>query len=539
MGDTCSSNTAGAKPVWDHRCPLASGSDKDVFIGTFKQKPVAVCVAKKQGEARLRIEISVLQQIGSHPNIVTMLYSSSNSSTGGCYLALEAVQPVGFDLDRLIKQYLFAKQSVPSQLIRTLIKQLCGALTHMHERKILHRDLKSENVLVTKNYDAKLIDMGIACKTGFQETRWVYASKTYFPPEMCQGGQPLGTAVDTWGLGLILHQTYQHRWDLIDASKNVVRMRPNRPSLVEPMQEDLKMAMLMLLQTDPELRWSTAKVQQEIPPDSEEGTATGYLSPTASKGRGENRKYLIEYKASASPLTAYAAIVDDKSQHLHDKRVDELRFREDHNAILLLMDSPDEGNSGKRVVEKVPKPHSVIKNGSWLYFGIPAPKDGEDLTDDAVSGLTQAIFPDTLAARQAHVGRSTDYKAGMMAFQLEFDCFRFPDHIGSKAVIGFSDDSGATNLNLRKIFDLNLAGIVKKPAENSKGDKDQPQAKQEPLWFPGPGGTVQPGDLGLVVRRPLRDGTTEPTVTDEQLQPLMDPALFAARMAEGGTKGAV
>ncbi|CAK0821880.1 unnamed protein product [Prorocentrum cordatum] len=55
------------------------------------------------------------------------------------------------------------------------------------------------------------------------------------------------------------------------------------------------MAMLMLLQTDPELRWSTAKVQQEIPPDSEEGTATGYLSPTASKGRGENRKYLIEY----------------------------------------------------------------------------------------------------------------------------------------------------------------------------------------------------------------------------------------------------
>ncbi|CAK0821881.1 unnamed protein product [Prorocentrum cordatum] len=61
----------------------------------------------------------------------------------------------------------------------------------------------------------------------------------------------------------------------------------------------------------------------------------------------------------------------------------------------------------------------------------------------------------------------------MMAFQLEFDCFRFP------AVIGFSDDSGATNLNLRKIFDLNLAGIVKKPAENSKGDKDQPQASCE------------------------------------------------------------
>jgi len=283
-------------------------------------------------------------------------------------------------------------------------------------------------------------------------------------------------------------------------------------------------------------------VQQEVPPDSNEGQGENskYLSPTTSKGRGENRKYLTEYKASASPLTAYAAIVDEKSKHLHDKRVDELRFREDHNAILLLMDHPAAGSTGKRVVEKVPKQHSVVKKGSWLYFGIPAPKDGEDLTDDAVSGLTQAIFPDTTAAQQTtNVGRSTDAKAGMMAFQLEFDCFRFPEHIGPKGVIGSSGDDGATNLNLRKTFELNLAGIVKTPAapsrtsKSNKGDKVQPTTKQEPVWFPGPGATVEPGDLGLVVRCPLRDGTTEPTVTDEQLRPLMDPALFAGRMAEG------
>mmetsp|Transcript_53270 Transcript_53270/g.143672 ORF Transcript_53270/g.143672 Transcript_53270/m.143672 type:complete len:521 (+) Transcript_53270:84-1646(+) len=520
MGDTCSSNTAGAKPVWDHRCPLASGSDKDVFIGTFKQKPVAVCVAKKQGEARLRIEISVLQQIGSHPNIVTMLYSSSNSSTGGCYLALEAVQPVGFDLDRLIKQYLFAKQSVPSQLIRTLIKQLCGALTHMHERKILHRDLKSENVLVTKNYDAKLIDMGIACKTGFQETRWVYASKTYFPPEMCQGGQPLGTAVDTWGLGLILHQTYQHRWDLIDASRDTVKWRPNRPATMEPMQDNLKKAMLGLLAMKPEDRWTIAKCQSEIPPDSSSGEHQHYIQPAVSKST--TRKHLFEYKASAAPLTAYAAVVDEKSKHLHGKKVGELGFREEHNAVLLLMDNPsDDGKS--RVVVKVPKKDSVIMNGSWLYFGMPAPKDGEDNTDKNILGLTQALFPSF--QQSEHVGRSTNYKAGLMAFNLEFDCFHFPPHIGKSAVIGFKEGGDATNLKLRQNFELNLAGIVK------------PQGT--PIWFPGPEATIEPGDLGLFVRCPVLDGTTEPTVTDEQLQPLMDPAEFARRIEGEALRGNV
>jgi serine/threonine protein kinase len=470
------------------------------------------------------MEINVLQQLGSHPHIVSMVYSSTTGSTGGCFLALEAVQPVGFDLDRLIKQYLFAKQSVPSQLIRTLIKQLCGALGHMHDRKVLHRDLKSENVLVTKNYDAKLIDMHIACKTGFQETRWVYASKTYFPPEMCQGGQPLGHSVDTWGLGLILHQTYQHRWDLIDASRETVKLRPNRPATAEPMQENIKKAMLGLLAMKPEDRWTIAKCQSEIPPDAAASENQSYIQPAASKSVS-NRKHLFGYRASASPLTAYAAVVDEKSKHLHGKKVVELGFREEHNAILLLMDNPS--SDGKsRAVEKVPKKDSVIKNGSWLYFGMPGPKDGEDNTDKDIAGLTQAIFPSF--SQSDHIGRSTNYKAGLMAFNLEFDCFHFPTHIGKTAVIGFQEGGAATNLRLRQNFELNLAGIVK---------KQDPQAP--PVWFPGPEAVIEPGDLGLFVRCPLQDGTTEPTVTDEQLQPLMDPSEFAKRLGQEAPRGNV
>ncbi|CAK0821878.1 unnamed protein product [Prorocentrum cordatum] len=197
-------SSSSARPTWDPSAPLASGSDKEVFIGSFKGEPVAVCVPKKQGQARLHAEIRALNSIGRHPHIVALVYTSTLSSAHGFYFALEAVEPVGYDLDRCIKQYLFAKQGVPSNLIRTLIKQLCSALDHMHGKRIVHRDVKAENVLVTKNYDAKLIDMGIACQCGIREERWVWASKTYFPPELCQGLVPQDTKVSPLIVGKVI-----------------------------------------------------------------------------------------------------------------------------------------------------------------------------------------------------------------------------------------------------------------------------------------------------------------------------------------------
>jgi serine/threonine protein kinase len=511
MGAACSSIGGGAKPQWSSATPLAFGSDKEVFMGAYKGKPVAICVAKKQGRSRLQREIQVLNQLGSHPNIVQMLYS--NTSGGGAYLALECVEPIGFDHDRLVKQYLFAKQSVPSLLTRTLIKQLCSALDQMHSRQIIHRDIKSENVLITRTYDAKLIDMGIACKLGTQEERWVWNSKSYFAPELCQGSRPQGTEVDTWGLGLILHQTYQHRWDLVDASKDIVVARADRPSKVEPMENDLMEAMIGLLAFDPAKRWSTKKTQEKIPPEAVGEGRDGWMAAVGAKA--ETRSLLHKYRDSQSPLTAYAAIVDGKNKNLIGKKVGELRFRQDHNAILLLVDIPgDAALKRKRSLEKSPGKDTVIEEGAWLYFGMPP----NETNEDAVVGLKRALFP---SMSSQTVGRSVNAKAGLMAFTLEFDCFTFPEHIGKKACIGSSTDASVMSLNLRGNFGLNLAGIVKK--------------NKEVDWFPGPLATVDPGDLGLVVRCPCQDGTTEPTVLDEQLQPMMDKATFDKLIKRGAS----
>jgi hypothetical protein len=164
---------------------------------------------------------------------------------------------------------------------------------------------------------------------------------------------------------------------------------------------------------------------------------------------------------------------------------------------------------------KSPGKDTVVNQGSWLYFGMPPSEDSEE----HVKALEKALFPNVNFGTGS---RSCNARHGLMAFTLEFDCFAFPSHIGSSAAIGTSKDSSTYSLNLRGNFGLNLAGIVNK--------------NREVTWFPGPEATVQPGDWGLVVRCPCQDGTTEPTVFDEQLQPMMDKTSFAKVMASGGNK---
>jgi serine/threonine protein kinase len=409
-----------AKPQWDPDKPQAFGSDKEVFMGSFKGKPVAICVAKPHGVLRMENEISLLRRIGQHPNIASVLYSQTRGDT---YFAVELVEPIGFDLERLSKQYMFAKQSVPAQLTKSLIKQLCSALDLMHSRGIIHRDIKVENVLVTGSYEAKLIDLGCSCEIGTLEERWVWTSQAYLAPEVCQGSQRLGPEVDAWGLGLILHQVYQHRFDLLDASEERVCWCPERPSFEEPMEEVLGEAMKGLLAFDLADRWSTKTCQEAIP--AEASTANFHDDWKMASGAETGIQELLRKYIKRTEFTAFAAKVDESSTNLHGKRVADLRVKEDCNAVLLLVDMPHRGTV------ETPMKDMVIEDGAWLYFGLPP----EDNIEVALGRIKKHLFPHMETDTR---GRSVSEQAGLIAFSLDFDCFRFPPHIGQKAAIGYS-----------------------------------------------------------------------------------------------------
>lgn len=94
--------------------------------------------------------------------------------------------------------------------------QICLAIKHIHDRKIVHRDLKAENVFLMKNGTVKLGDFGIAkiLDKTTSLTRTAIGTPYNLSPEICLGRKYNGKS-DIWSLGCILYQlcTLKHPFD--------------------------------------------------------------------------------------------------------------------------------------------------------------------------------------------------------------------------------------------------------------------------------------------------------------------------------------
>jgi len=142
-------------------------------------------------------EISVLRQL-DHPNIVKL--NDVIQSEGRLYLVFEFV-------DRDLKKYMEATDGpLPQQLIKSYSHQLLLGLEFCHVRGIMHRDLKPQNILVSKDGRLKLADFGLARAfvppirpfTHEVVTLW------YRPPEILLGCKTYALPIDMWAVGAII-----------------------------------------------------------------------------------------------------------------------------------------------------------------------------------------------------------------------------------------------------------------------------------------------------------------------------------------------
>ena len=98
-------------------------------------------------------------------------------------------------------------ENLPESQVWKWSLQIIVGLNHMHESKVLHRDLKSANVFITAKGDAKIGDLGVSrALTTMQEmAHTVVGTPYYLSPELCEG-RPYNVKSDVWALGCIMFE---------------------------------------------------------------------------------------------------------------------------------------------------------------------------------------------------------------------------------------------------------------------------------------------------------------------------------------------
>ena len=150
------------------------------------------------------------------------------------------------------------RRFLPQDLILDLFTQICLGVKYLHDRKIIHRNIKPTNIFIAENNIVKLGDLGFAHFLSATAAKANTAKGTvnYRAPEMCLG-EPYGAAADIWSLGCVLHELCTRKIaftgrSLVSVMDKIVNKRPGRiPSLYS---DELRELVRDMLQKDPAKR---------------------------------------------------------------------------------------------------------------------------------------------------------------------------------------------------------------------------------------------------------------------------------------------
>lgn len=231
---------------------LGKGSSSTVYLvedlETRKQY-AAKCITKSHIEAKKNAFRNLVQEIKAlyklkHPNIVELYYVYE---TPDCiYLILEYFQ-YGDLYKRVLKKSLFNKDDC----VR-FAKNLLDALDYMHNEKVVHRDLKLENIMMINDndYNFKIIDFGL-CYEGEDYQNEMCGSPGYIAPEMLRKCK-YNHKADIFSAGVILYIiiTGQHPFNAKSA-ESILRNNLNcvikDHAMLKVVEKDFVMNMLQAL----------------------------------------------------------------------------------------------------------------------------------------------------------------------------------------------------------------------------------------------------------------------------------------------------
>jgi eukaryotic-like serine/threonine-protein kinase len=246
--------------------PLGDGGMAEVYLArdNFLGRKVALKVLRERYAddeefvERFRRE-AISAAALNHPNVV-QVYDRGRTEDGAFYMAMEYV-PGG-----TLKERMKTEGGLTPREAAEIASQVADALAVAHDRGIVHRDVKPQNVLLAASGEAKVSDFGIARAAStdtLTQTDAVLGTLAYMSPEQVRG-ERVGPASDLYSLGVVLYEMltgdlpYRGDDPIATAMKHLDEEPPHPRETNPAVPEELDALVVRLLAKAPGDRYASA-----------------------------------------------------------------------------------------------------------------------------------------------------------------------------------------------------------------------------------------------------------------------------------------
>jgi serine/threonine protein kinase len=284
---------------------IGAGAMGSVYRGhhAMLQRPTAVkllepSLTTQMNVARFEREVRLTSQL-NHPNTI-IVYDYGRSPDGVLYFAMEYLE--GLSLETLVKR--FGPQ--PDGRVILILRQVCGSLDEAHRMGLIHRDIKPQNIMLTRRGGlpdfAKLLDFGVAkAISGPEQLSLTTAglhvgTPLYMAPESIKEPESAGSATDLYSLGavgyfLLTGTPVFDSGHMLEILRQHVEVAPQPPSerLGKPISCELEALILQCLAKSPADRPPSAAALAE---------AIDRCQPAASWTTADATRWWNEFEAA-------------------------------------------------------------------------------------------------------------------------------------------------------------------------------------------------------------------------------------------------
>ena len=219
---------------------------------------VAKIPRSKKLNRQFRKEADICRRLGDHPNAIKLI--GLVEERGRMVLVQEYV--AGPSLKELMAR------TPEEDDIEKIVLQLVDIVAYAHQHRIMHRDVKPENIIVRPDGVIKLLDYGVAKELKDRDTSsTMVGSRPYMAPEQIMGESQIGS--DVWALGVIMYALYTEFLPFFDDNEKalmdlILTREPEPPREIEPeIPVALEKIILKCLIKDPERRYASAGALKE------------------------------------------------------------------------------------------------------------------------------------------------------------------------------------------------------------------------------------------------------------------------------------